>query len=178
MDQRYEGTGKWLIDTADFQGWYGEPNSNGLWYYGIRKFSDHAHPVGCVCGDGLRSSSGVLRLTTNFQLPAGSGKTLLTASLINYIFSLHRGPTTFCDFANPKLLEIRTVLGSYIKQVLSVFEHVSVELEGKVERLFITSPCEPSLDQLFSLLESILQLPTTTFLILDGVDECKENDRR
>jgi len=35
--QRYEGTGQWVAESAEFQGWYQGTRSTGLWYHGIRK---------------------------------------------------------------------------------------------------------------------------------------------
>lgn len=35
--ERYEGTGLWLFECAEFRGWKEEDGSCGLWLYGIRK---------------------------------------------------------------------------------------------------------------------------------------------
>lgn len=35
--RRQEGTGKWLLQDKNFEGWTGEDGSSSLWCYGIRK---------------------------------------------------------------------------------------------------------------------------------------------
>ncbi|KAF8242919.1 ankyrin [Wilcoxina mikolae CBS 423.85] len=151
LHRRREGTGRLVIDTPEFQQWFKESRSSGLWCYGI----------------------------------PGSGKTLLTAGIIDHIFSVCQGSAVsisyfFCDFANRQSLEICTVLRSLIKQILNVFvDKISPALERGLERAFIESPADPSSDQLFDMLVPITKLySATTYLILDGLDECNDFDRR
>ncbi|KAF8248446.1 hypothetical protein K440DRAFT_660785 [Wilcoxina mikolae CBS 423.85] len=143
---RHEGTGQWVAETAEFQGWYQETCSSGLWCHGI----------------------------------PGSGKTIMTTGIIDYIFS-HRQQSSmicyfFCDFANHQSLEIQTVISSFIKQILNVFT-IPPELEGKLEGLYEGVHCPPTVDQLFQILISTAQLPDITYFIVDGLDECNDNDK-
>jgi hypothetical protein len=83
----------------------------------------------------------------------------------------------FCDFANHRSLEIRTVISSFIKQILNVFP-IPPELEGKLEVLYRSVHSPPAEDQLFQILISAAKLPDITFFIVDGLDECNDHDKR
>ena len=83
----------------------------------------------------------------------------------------------FCDFANRRSLEIWTVISSFIKQILNVFT-MPPELEGKLEDLYGDAYNLPTVDQLFQILISAAQLPDITYFIIDGLDECSDNDKR
>jgi hypothetical protein len=83
----------------------------------------------------------------------------------------------FCDFANHRSLEIRTVISSFIKQILNVFT-IPPELEWKLEDLYRGVHSPPTEDQLFQILIPAAKLPDITFFIVDGLDECNDHDKR
>jgi hypothetical protein len=69
------------------------------------------------------------------------------------------------------------VISSFIKQILNVFT-IPPELEGKLEDLYGCAHCPPTEEQLFQLLIPTAILPDITFFIVDGLDECNDNDTR
>jgi len=107
----------------------------------------------------------------------------MTTGIIDYIFSHpdRRDSSMicyfFCDFASRRSLEIQTVLSSFVKQILNVFA-ITPELEEKLERHFGGVQRPPTMEQLFQILASSAQLPDITYFIVDGLDECSDNDKR
>ncbi|KAF8540177.1 hypothetical protein BDD12DRAFT_880966 [Trichophaea hybrida] len=83
---------------------------------------------------------------------SGSGlrETLLTAGIIDHIFSVCQGSAVsisyfFCDFANRQSLEICTILEGLIEQILNLFvDKISPALERELETAFIESPADPN----------------------------------
>lgn len=66
-----------------------------------------------------------------------------------------------------------------IKQILTVFDQIPSELEKELDSIFFKNHHrEPEIEELYKLLVSITQLSTTTYLFIDGLDECKDENRR
>jgi len=102
-------------------------------------------------------------------------------SVIDYIFSQQKPSMIcyfFCDFANRQSLEIRTLLSSFIKQILTVFTKIPQDLQHQLEKDFGSLYTEPTLDELFGLLAKVTQLSAITYFIVDGLDECSDHERR
>ena len=102
---------------------------------------------------------------------------------IDYILSQQgqKSSTTcyfFCDFANRQSLEIRTILSSFIKQILTVFTKIPQDLQHQLEEDFGGLRAELTLDELFGLLVKVAQLSAITYFIIDGLDECSDHERR
>ena len=113
---------------------------------------------------------------------AGSGKTFLTTFLIDHVFQNLQGKVAtltyfFCDFHDPRSLEIRTIIGSLIKQAVSLTNSLPSTLQKELESAYLTPQYTPTLATLFGLLESLIQLPDITYIVIDGLDECCKNDR-
>jgi len=83
----------------------------------------------------------------------------------------------FCDFNDQRSLEIRTILGSLIKQAVSLIDPLPPSIQEKVENNYQVSQRTPDLVTLFGLLESLIQLPEIAYMVIDGLDECSENNR-
>lgn len=116
-------------------------------------------------------------------MTAGAGKTILAAGAIDYLFSHQKSTETsisyfFCEFANHQSLQTRTILGSLIKQILTVFGRITPEMENNLETIFYNPSREPDTEELYDVLVSVTRLATTTYLIIDGLDECGYEDRR
>jgi hypothetical protein len=73
---------------------------------------------------------------------------------------------------------VHTVLRSFIKQILNVFENIPSDIEEDLQGLFVNSPAEPTAAELFQILTQVEKLSATTYLIVDGLDECNDSDRR
>ena len=65
----------------------------------------------------------------------------------------------FCDFNDQRSLEIRTILGSLIKQAVSLMDPLPSSIQEKLEDNYQVPQRTPDLVTLFELLESLIQLP-------------------
>lgn len=66
-----------------------------------------------------------------------------------------------------------------IKQILTVFDQIPSELEKELDNIFFKNHHrEPEIEELYKLLVPITQLSATTYLLIDGLDECKDENRR
>ena len=105
--------------------------------------------------------------------------------MIVYQAKLRRGKTGstlaffYCDSEYPETLSPLTILGSFVKQIASHFEKLSKpapdSLAEKIEqvegrRLF-------DVDDLVEILLDFSAKSLETFFILDGLDECRPEDR-
>ncbi|KAI5838938.1 hypothetical protein DFP73DRAFT_615832 [Morchella snyderi] len=89
----------------------------------------------------------------------GIRKTIPTAGMIDHLFMNQQNMTTsinyfFCDFSVEESLRVSTILKSLIKQILSVFEKIPPEMERNFE------------------------IPHTSDIVIDGLDECRADDRK
>lgn len=106
----------------------------------------------------------------------GSGKTVLTASLIDDV--ILSGSTVlvayfFCRYDEPESLKTRTIIGSITRQIL---ERVSSDnLDGIIEN----ENGNPDTEKLMQYLRQ-LSIPKSSmnFIIIDGLDECEESEAR
>ncbi|KAL0630785.1 hypothetical protein Q9L58_010363, partial [Maublancomyces gigas] len=147
--KRHSGTGQWLFDCSEFQEWDQADVSSGLWIHGI----------------------------------PGSGKTILAAGVVEHLCEIPRAATAktsisyfFCDFNDRISREPQTILRSLTRQILNAFDETP-EIGETLKSMF-NSHNEPRIKELSALLASVSQLPTTAYLILDGLDECQDSDRR
>lgn len=133
----------------------------------------------------LYNSYYLLISLTNLIFPvAGSGKTVLASSIVDHVFALQQGSSSmnsisyfFCDFNNQQSRGTRTILGSLARQILHIFDETP-EIDEKLKSMFVTNHREPTIEDLFALLECIARIPATAFLLIDGLDECGDSDRR
>lgn len=113
---------------------------------------------------------------------AGSGKTVLAAAIVDHQFSVPQGTKSsisyfFCDFNDPRSREPKTILTSLARQILNIFDETP-EISERLKSMFETNHREPKINELSELLLSVSQLPTASFLLIDGLDECEDSDRR
>ncbi|KAL0633008.1 hypothetical protein Q9L58_008114 [Maublancomyces gigas] len=149
-NERHTGTGQWIFDCQEFLNWKQADGSCGIWISGI----------------------------------PGSGKTVLASSIVDHMFALQQGSSSmnsisyfFCDFNNQQSRGTRTILGSLARQILHIFDETP-EIDEKLKSMFVTNHREPTIEDLFALLECIARIPATAFLLIDGLDECGDSDRR
>lgn len=115
---------------------------------------------------------------------AGCGKTFLAVGAIDYLFTKRGNTKTsisyfFCDFRNQQSREVRTILGGLVRQILTVFHQIPPEMEIELEAMFFRNHHrKPGNEELFQLLVSVVQLSATAYIVIDGIDECKDDDRR
>lgn len=117
---------------------------------------------------------------------AGSGKTVLAAGIVEHLFPLSRRTKTsigmsisyfFCTSNDQRSEEPRTILTSLARQILNIFDETK-EIGDSLKSMFVTNHREPNIKDLSELLVSVARLPTASYLIIDGLDECSDSDRR
>lgn len=130
-------------------------------------------------------SQGALLLTDGL-VPAGSEKTVLAAAVIEHQFPLSRRSRTgigtsisffCCTFDDRRSHEPRTILTTLVRQILNIFKETK-EIGESLKSMFITNNRQPTIKELTLLLASVARLPTASYLIIDGLDEYNDRDRR
>ncbi|KAL6701543.1 hypothetical protein J3F84DRAFT_11129 [Trichoderma pleuroticola] len=109
----------------------------------------------------------------------GSGKTILTASVIEKLLTEKRSPDAFISFFfirfdDRQSLTTEVILKSIIRQILDVsniYERVETLLDNM--QLNLAS----GLEEITRLLQSIAEGFKTLYIIIDGLDECTKPER-
>ncbi|KAI9766767.1 MAG: hypothetical protein M1839_004771 [Geoglossum umbratile] len=109
----------------------------------------------------------------------GSGKTVLTASIIDELFCCNpiNHPFVrffFCQYDSPESLKARTILGSLIRQCLDV-DTMSDPNEADLKQLLRDSP--PDFKDLNLLMEKVASVSQEQFIVIDAIDECEKAER-
>ncbi|KAH7010053.1 hypothetical protein EDB80DRAFT_714408 [Ilyonectria destructans] len=110
----------------------------------------------------------------------GSGKTILTASVIDHILTTKRASDVFVSFFFPRFdetesLRAETILRSILRQVLEPND-LSRRIETALESMRQSSSTE--FEEVLELLQMGIAPLRTFYIIIDGLDECERNDRR
>lgn len=125
-------------------------------------------------------------LLTDELTTAGSGKTVLAAGVIDHLFPLSRRSKTskgmsisyfFCTLNDRRSREPHTIITTLTRQILNIFEETK-DIGDSLKSMFLTNHREPNMKEVSSLLASVAGLPTASYLIIDGLDECNDCDRR
>ncbi|KAH8667894.1 hypothetical protein BGZ61DRAFT_498355 [Ilyonectria robusta] len=110
----------------------------------------------------------------------GSGKTILTASVIDHILTTKRASDVFVLFFFPRFdemesLRAETILRSIVRQVLEPND-LSEQIETALGSMGQSSSTES--EEVLELLQMGIAPLRTFYIIIDGLDECERNDRR
>ncbi|KAL5610409.1 hypothetical protein FOBRF1_006526 [Fusarium oxysporum] len=107
----------------------------------------------------------------------GSGKSISLANMVDDLYIHRQGnlPVSyfFCDHNNPESLRARTILGSLARQLLCTIR----ELTTTSDDFAVMGPPILDSDGIIHLLSRTLKPTCRAFFILDGLDECNENQR-
>jgi hypothetical protein len=127
-----------------------------------------------ICSSPLYKSDGVSPL-------AGSGKTVLASNaiqaLLNNTEATHSAVTYhYCDHADKRTLDPRTVFGTLARHLLAVIELQPHILE-LVNEHYGDGDRIPGPNVVLEILSKTIELFKGVFLVLDGLDEVNENDR-
>ncbi|TFB02951.1 Ankyrin repeat domain-containing protein 50 [Trichoderma ghanense] len=109
----------------------------------------------------------------------GSGKTILTASLIDKLLTDKRRSDVFVSFFiiqfdDQQSLNAETILKSIIQQALHA-SRPSREIESSLERMILS--LSSGLKDLLVLLRKTAASFKTFYIAIDGIDECSKQDR-
>lgn len=127
----------------------------------------------------------VVLLLTDTLPPAGCGKTVLAAAAVEYLFQLSRRSNTstgmsisyfFCTLNDRRSRESQTILTTLARQILNIFEETK-EIAESLRSMFVTNHRDPTIKELSVLFASVARLPTASYLVIDGLDECNDCDR-
>ncbi|KAL8915146.1 MAG: hypothetical protein Q9172_006935 [Xanthocarpia lactea] len=144
--KRAAATGKWFIDSTKYVKWKVEPHSV-CWLHGI---------LGC-------------------------GKTILSSTIIEDLWD-HCKQNTQCalayfyfDFKSSEKQDCAKMLRSLLKQL----SNQNPECLKLLEALYLANDKgrkQPSLDALSTLLQDMVGVCDTTFIVLDALDECNADE--
>ncbi|RDA94367.1 hypothetical protein CP533_3768 [Ophiocordyceps camponoti-saundersi (nom. inval.)] len=160
--KRYSGTAQWLSQTRQFSRWIDGVDSPLLWCSGKSKFL----------------------LRQDFwayinRLQVGSGKTILTASVVDEILTerYEFGSLVaffFIKFDDRQSTRAETIVKSLLRQVLKQ-TGLTNEVEDLLEKAQATLA---ELEKLMDIFQLTLSSLKRLYIIIDGLDECEKPDRR
>jgi Cdc6-like AAA superfamily ATPase len=143
IDRRQEGTGKWLLDSAEFQGWL-EASKQTLFCPGIPG-----------AGKTMITSIIVEHLSAKFQSDAHVG--------IAYLY---------CSFRRHQEQRPVDLLTSLLKQLVQGRPSIPTSVKNLYE-CHKEKQTRPSCDEVSKVLDSVVAEFTQTFIIVDALDECQ-----
>jgi hypothetical protein len=149
IGRRQPGTGKWLLDSPEFQAWL-ETNNRTLFCPGIPG-----------AGKTILTSIVVENLTTRFQSDKSIG--------IAYLY---------CNFRQQKMQKIVDLLASLLKQLAECQPSLPTSVKDLYNR-HKTKRTRPSVDEISRSMQSMVAAYSRVFIIIDALDECQvSNDCR
>lgn len=147
--KRCTGTGTWLLDRPEFRNWYQDASSPMLWCYGV----------------------------------PGAGKSVLAATVIEEItkdFGTNQSvglAFAYCLYDDEKTQEPSRIIASLIQQ-LCWGQKKLVDSLTSFYRDFDTDARIPSYDDYWDAFKALAASFKRTYIILDGLDECKAIHRQ
>jgi hypothetical protein len=146
---RQEGTGNWLSHNDDYNAWKNSTQSSVLSIFGI----------------------------------PGSGKTILASSIIDIlqegiserVVVIHH----YCDYKDTRSLNPIIVAGSLISGLLKSLE-ITDDISNLITYAYQNGEHSPDGQDIRQILDSVLELRLdhVIYVVLDGVDEVQEQDRK
>jgi len=83
----------------------------------------------------------------------------------------------FCDYADQKTLCAVEIFGSLAKQLLSAFKRIPEEMEKMIRNAYGDGTLIPDASTVLEILLAAVKLFSRVYIVLDGVDECRGEDR-
>ncbi|KAE9367461.1 hypothetical protein N431DRAFT_348615, partial [Stipitochalara longipes BDJ] len=146
---RHKGTGSWFTASDEFKTWLTCPSPSTLCLYGI----------------------------------PGCGKSVLISSLIDELLA-EDNPNTrrntifyYCDHADKRTLDPINIFSNLALQVLRTLGDLPSGLLIVLERI-CQENSKPDLEDVVHLLIQAVERVTSVVILLDGLDEVNENDRK
>jgi predicted ATPase len=146
---RQAGTGDWLSQNEDYNAWKNSTQSSVLSIFGI----------------------------------PGSGKTILTSSIIDIlqegvserVVVIHH----YCDYKDPRSLDPIIVAGTLISGLLASLD-ITDDISTLITYAYQDGQRSPDEHDIRQILDSVLdlRLDRVIYMVLDGVDEVQEQDRK
>ena len=108
----------------------------------------------------------------------GAGKTILTAIVIDDIYSRSKCDTSvgiaylFCDFRRQHEQKIEDLLANLLKQLAQQQASMPDGVQTLYDR-YRNQPKRPTLDEILSILHSVSILYSRVYIFVDALDECQ-----
>ena len=108
----------------------------------------------------------------------GAGKTILTAIVIDDIYSRFKFDTSvgiaylYCDFRRQHEQKIEDLLANLLKQLAQKQASMPDGVQTLYDQ-YRNQPKRPTLDEILSILHSVSILYSRVFIIVDALDECQ-----
>ena len=108
----------------------------------------------------------------------GAGKTILTAIVIDDIYSRSKRDTTvgiaylYCDFRRQHEQKIEDLLANLLKQLAQQQASMPDGVQTLYDQ-YRNQPKRPTSDEILSILYSVSTLYTRVYIIVDALDECE-----
>lgn len=144
--RRQEGTGQWLLDSTEFQHWL-----------------NHSQRVLFCPG-----------------MP-GAGKTMIASIVIDHLYAKYQTDSSvgitylFCNFRRQDEQKPVHLLASLLKRLLQERPTLPNSVKIFYER-HNTDQTRPSFGEISTELRSIIASFSTTFIVIDALDECQVSD--
>ncbi|OJI96719.1 hypothetical protein ASPVEDRAFT_251254 [Aspergillus versicolor CBS 583.65] len=147
FSQRKEGTGQWLLECAEFKSWLRGVSCQTLWCYGI----------------------------------PGGGKTVLTSIAVNHVSEATEGLNVaiayiYCDYKDETTHSEFELLASIARQVASHYAQIPAAVIQFRDRN-AEKKRNPTSDEWLALIEELSRPFTKTYIFIDALDECPEQNR-
>ncbi|OAL04266.1 hypothetical protein IQ06DRAFT_96048 [Phaeosphaeriaceae sp. SRC1lsM3a] len=146
LKQRQAGSGKWLLDSAEFKTWV-ETENQTLFCPGIPG-----------AGKTILTSIVVEELSTRFQ-----GK------------SSHAVAYIYCNFKRKAEQTLEDLLASVLKQLAQATSSLPQSVRSLHDR-YRSKKARPSIDDMSIVLQSVATEFSRVFVLVDALDECQVND--
>ncbi|KAL7895629.1 hypothetical protein HDV64DRAFT_257366 [Trichoderma sp. TUCIM 5745] len=146
FSRRQPETGIWFLESVDFQDWL-TTSKQSLFCPGI----------------------------------PGAGKTILTSIVVDYLTSRFYGDSTvgiayiYCNFKKQEEQTIYNLLASVLKQLAENQSRLHESVKSLYNR-HKDKKTRPSLNEILTVLHSVIMTYTRIFIIIDALDECQASD--
>ena len=146
LKQRQAGSGKWLLDSAEFKSWL-ETKNQTLFCPGIPG-----------AGKTILTSIVVEELFTRFQDES--------SNVVAYIY---------CNFKRQDEQTLEDILASVLKQLAQARSSLPQSVKSLYDRCR-SKKTRPSIDDISTVLQSVAAEYSRVFILIDALDECRVND--
>ena len=82
----------------------------------------------------------------------------------------------YCDYSDLNTLTALSIFGTLVKQLLAAVD-ISQHLEQLIDRCYAHGTRTPDNQEMLDILSETLKLFSKVYLVIDGLDECKREER-
>ena len=146
MARRQEGTGLWLLNSNEFQHWLNQSKQT-LFCPGI----------------------------------PGAGKTMIASIVIDHLYAKYQADSNvgiaylYCNFRRQDEQKPVALLASLLKRLLQERPTLPISTK-KLYECHQSKKTQPSFDEISQELQSTIASFSTTFIVIDALDECQVSD--